>query len=88
MPPDLGQQILTWGPPGVVLMLVLGGFLITKGHADDLRAQCVKSDVEKVELRAELRANTDAMRGYAQTVAAGFEKIDGRLATLERRRDP
>jgi hypothetical protein len=39
MSPELVSEILRWGPAGVVLLLVLAGFLVTKGHADEIRGQ-------------------------------------------------
>ncbi len=32
---DYVQTILQWGPPGVVIVLLLSGVLITKGNHDD-----------------------------------------------------
>lgn len=38
-PFDWAATLLQWGPPGVVIALLLSGVLITKGNHDDVKAE-------------------------------------------------
>ncbi len=37
--PDFVATILQWGPPGVVIVLLISGILVTKGNHDDVKAE-------------------------------------------------
>lgn len=37
--PDFVATILQWGPPGVVIVLLLTGVLVTKGNHEDVKAE-------------------------------------------------
>ncbi len=37
--PDYITTILQWGPPGVVIVLLISGILVTKGNHDDVKSE-------------------------------------------------
>jgi hypothetical protein len=38
-PADVTAAILQWGPGGVVILLLLSGVLVTKGHLQEVKAE-------------------------------------------------
>lgn len=54
MPPELTPW-LNYGVPGLVIMAMLAGLIVTKGHADEIRAQ-------RTEAMTGWKAQTDATK--------------------------
>lgn len=49
------SALVSWGPPGVVVLLIVTGQLVTKGHADEIRAQRDASQKREAELVTAVR---------------------------------
>lgn len=80
MPPELAPW-LNYGVAGLVIAAMLAGLLVTKGHADEIRAQ-------RTEAINGWKAQTDATKeltGVVREQAATIADLKTQVATLVQR---
>ena len=72
-PADITAIILQWGPAGVVIVLLLSGVLVTKGHLAEVKA-------ERDQWRAAYQQEAE---GHDETRAALAEQARAASAAVE-----
>lgn len=87
-------SLLTFGPLGIMVVLILTGYLITKKHADDLRTETTtwrsayehERDARRAEHDARLRAEAVAAQSLEQgRILVGLmQKVQDRLDSERR----
>lgn len=71
--PDLVATILQWGPPGVVIALLLTGVLVTKGNHDDVKAE---RDRWRAAYETECQAHDETRTALAESGRASAAAIE------------
>lgn len=82
--PDFVATILQWGPPGVVLALLLTGMLITRGNHEDVKAERTRWR-EAYEKECAAHATTrEALVDSSKSSAAAVETAKTATALLSK----
>lgn len=71
--PDFVSTIIQWGPPGVVLVLLLTGMLITKGAHEQMKADRDEWRGAYEKERDAHAATRDALADASRAAAAAVE---------------
>lgn len=80
MPPELAPW-LNYGVAGLVIAALIAGLLVTKGHADEIRAQRAEAITGWREQTAATKELTGVVREQAGTIA----ELKTQIAELLRR---
>lgn len=66
-------QILQWGPPGIIVVLILTGVLVTKGQLDQMRQD---RDSWRAAYDKEVEAHTATRTALAEAVKAAGSSVE------------
>jgi chitodextrinase len=72
--PDWVSQVLTWGPPGVMLVLLLTGVIEPKRAVTKAEEQTAKSDAETARWRSLFEAEQTAHQTTREALAVANER--------------
>jgi len=81
-PPDLITAILQWGVPGVVVLLLLLGWLVPKGAHEQMKADRDEWKAAYDKERLAHEATRDALADAARAAAAAVENARTTTALL------
>jgi hypothetical protein len=71
--PDYINSILQWGPPGVVVVLLLTGVLVTRGNHDDVKAE---RDRWRLAYEKEVSAHDETRQALAESSRAAAAAVE------------
>jgi hemoglobin-like flavoprotein len=80
--PEYISQILQWGPPGVVIVLLLLGVLVTKGQYDQMKAERDKWQAAYEKERDAHDSTREALAESVKTASASLETARTTTALL------
>ena len=80
--PDFVSTIIQWGPPGVVLALLLSGFLITKGNHEDVKNERARWQDAYEKERGAHELTREALADTSKSAAAAVETAKTTAALL------
>lgn len=80
--PDFISTIIQWGPPGVVLALLLSGFLITKGNHEDVKSERARWQDAYDRERSAHAITRDALADASKSASAAVETAKTTAAML------
>lgn len=71
--PDYISTILQWGPPGVVIVLLLTGVLVTRGNHEDVKAE---RDRWRQAYERECSAHDETRQALAESSRAASAAVE------------
>lgn len=80
--PDFVATILQWGPPGVVLALLISGFLVTKGNHEDVKTERARWQEAYERERSAHELTREALADSSKSAAAAVETAKTTAALL------
>lgn len=80
--PDFVATILQWGPPGIVLVLLITGTLITKGNHEDVKTERARWQEAYEKERTAHELTREALADSSKSAAAAVETAKTTAALL------